>query len=99
MLKSWCFSNRKKGKTIVERCFFVNGNCEELLDCSVLAMGRRKKVADSGVLVMGKWQKVVDNGVSTMGKMVFQQWGKWCFNNGENGERLLTVVFQQWGKW
>jgi hypothetical protein len=55
-LKSWCFSNIKKGETIVERCCFVNGNYEELLD--------------RNVSVMGKWRKVVDNGVSAMGKMV-----------------------------
>jgi hypothetical protein len=68
MLKSWCFSNRKKGETIVERCCFVNGNCEELLDCSVSAMGRRRKVADSGVSAMGKCEELWNNGVLVMGK-------------------------------
>jgi hypothetical protein len=78
MLKSWCFSNRKKGETIVGRCCFVNGNCEELLDCSVLAMGRRQKVADNGVSAMGgNGERLLNSGVSSM---------------GGNGEKLLTMV-------
>jgi hypothetical protein len=41
---------------------------------------------------------LLNNGVSAMGKMV-KVVEQWCFSNGENGERLLTMVFQQWGKW
>jgi hypothetical protein len=40
---------KRKGETIVGRCCFVNGNCEEFLDCSVLAMRRRRKFVDNGV--------------------------------------------------
>jgi hypothetical protein len=50
MLKSWCFSKKKeREKQLLDGVVLSMGKCEELPDCSVLAMGRRRKVADNGV--------------------------------------------------
>jgi hypothetical protein len=44
----------KRGETIVGRCCLVDEESEELLDCSVLAIGRRRKVVVNGVSAVGK---------------------------------------------
>jgi hypothetical protein len=66
--------HKRKGKTIVGRCCFIAEGSEELLDYSVLAIGRRRKV--------------VVNGVSAMGKMV-KSCFQWCFSNRKGKAKQL----------
>jgi hypothetical protein len=72
----------------------------ELLISGVSAMERRAKQLLNGVVSsMGKCEELLNSGVSAMEENGGKFAGQWCFSNGENGKRLLTVVFQQWGKW
>jgi hypothetical protein len=72
----------------------------ELLISGVSTMERREKqLLDGVVSSMGKCEEFLNSGVSAIEENGGRFAGQWCFRNGENGKRLLTVVFQQWGEW
>jgi hypothetical protein len=60
----WCFSNGKeKAKQLLDGVVSSMKDGEEMVDCSVLGVGR-KKVLNSGVSASGKKSTVLSNGVS-----------------------------------
>jgi hypothetical protein len=88
MMKScwqWCFSNGKeKDETIVGRCCFVDEECEEMADCSVLAVGRTKSVE--------QWCFSIGKNDEKLLAMVFQQQKR----KGETIAGRCCFVDEEW---
>jgi hypothetical protein len=60
---------------------------------------REKELLDGVVSSMGKCEELLNSGVLAMEENGGKFAGQWCFNNGENGKRLLNSGVSAMEKW